>query len=204
MTVSRSPFHSPTGARLYDALLRPFESRVFARWRRRTWAAVPTDGVGLEIGAGTGANFRYHPPGGRVVASDLSPPMLRRAAARRDAARPPLAAADAMRLPFRDAAFDWVCETLVFCEVPDPVTGLLEVRRVLRPGGALVMLEHVRPGGVLGHAADALTRLSAPLMGEHFDRDAEAAVREAGFHLRRREWLWRDAVVLLVADRDAS
>lgn len=70
---------------------------------------------------------------------------------------------------------------------------------MLKPSGHLVMLEHVRPSGLPGRAADALTAVTAPLWGEHFNREAEAYVRAAGFVIHRREWLWRDGVVLLVA-----
>jgi ubiquinone/menaquinone biosynthesis C-methylase UbiE len=110
-----------------------------------------------------------------------------------------LVVADVQALPFRDGAFDWVAETLVFCEVPYPVRGLREVKRVLRPEGRLVMLEHVRPSGWFGRLADVLTAVTVPLWGEHYSRDAESYVREAGFEIERREWLWRDGVVLLVA-----
>jgi ubiquinone/menaquinone biosynthesis C-methylase UbiE len=181
----------------YDFLIAPLERRGLSRWREQTWAQVPARGLGLEIGAGTGANFRYYPEGVQVVATDVSPPMLRQAQEKTGRAGTPLAACDAQALPFRDATFDWVAETLVFCEVPDPVTGLREIRRVLKPDGILVMLEHVRPVGWLGRVADAATALSGPIWGEHFNRDAEASVREAGFEIEHKQWLWRDAVVCL-------
>lgn len=183
---------------MYDHLLAPFEKRALGRWRRLVWESVPREGLGLEVGAGTGANFSLHPPASRVAATDLSPRMLSRAAPRRSPGTA-VAVADAMALPFPDGTFDWAAETLVFCEVPEPVAGLHEVRRVLRPGGRLVMLEHVRPGGWAGRLADAMTLLSAPTFGEHYNRDAEASVHAAGFVVERREWLWRDVVVLIVA-----
>lgn len=184
---------------VYDLLTGPLERRALACWRRRVWAEVPSCGLGLEIGTGTGANFPYHPQAAYTVATDISIRMIRHAAVKREEGSPRLVACDAQALPFRDATFDWVAETLVFCEVPDPVAGLREIRRALRPGGRLVMLEHVRPSGWLGRVADAVTAVTAPVIGEHFNRDAEACVREAGLEIERREWLWRDAVVLLVA-----
>jgi ubiquinone/menaquinone biosynthesis C-methylase UbiE len=183
----------------YDLLSAPLERGVFGRWRRRAWARVPAEGTGIEIGAGTGANFPYHPAGARIAASDLSPRMLRVARGKPDA--PPLLACAAEALPFRDGALDWLAQTLVLCEVPDPVAALREARRVLAPGGRMVLLEHVRPGGWLGRAADLATRVAAPLWGEHFDRDAEGAARAAGLEVETREWLWRDGVVLLVVRR---
>ncbi len=182
----------------YDALISPLEHLSFARWRRRTFAALPEAGLGLEIGAGTGANFRYYPPSAQVTATELSYRMLKRAKAKPERGDTPLVACDVQALPFPAGTFDWAVETLVFCEVPDPVAGLREIARVLKPLGLLVMLEHVRPSGALGRVADALTTVTAPLWGEHFNRDAEANARAAGFRIERREWLWRDGVVLLV------
>ena len=186
-------------APVYDRLTAPLEHRSFARWRRSAWDRVPAGVLGLEIGAGTGANFPYYPAGARVVATDVSDRMLAQARAKPDRNGAPLVACDVQALPFRDGTFDWAAETLVFCEVPDPAAGLRELRRVLKPSGHLVMLEHVRPSGWLGRAADALTAVTAPLWGEHFNREAEAYVRAAGFTIHQSEWLWRDGVVLLVA-----
>lgn len=185
-------------APVYDRLTAPLERRSFAAWRRDAWARVPEGGLGLEIGAGTGANFPYYPAGARVVATDVSDRMLRRAREKPDREGVPLVACDVQALPFRDGTFDWAAETLVFCEVPDLVVGLRELRRVLKSSGRLVMLEHVRPSGWLGRAADALTAVTAPLWGEHFNRDPEAAARAAAFRVEHREWLWRDVTVLLV------
>ena len=188
-------------APVYDRLMGRLERRALQSWRQRAWAEVPDGGVGLEIGAGTGANVPFYAEAPFVVASDVSVRMLREAKRKGDRAWVPLIACDAQALPFDDAAFDWVAETLVFCEVPDPVAGLREIRRVLKRDGRVVMLEHVRPSGWLGLAADAATAITAPVLGEHFNRNAEAAVEEAGLEVERREWIWRDAVVLLVARR---
>lgn len=195
--ISRTGLLAP----VYDLLTAPLERRALARWRERAWMKVPREGLGLEIGAGTGANFPEHPERSRIVATDVSLRMLWEAKAKRPRQAVSLVACDVQALPLPDAVFDWVAETLVFCEVPDPLAGLREVRRVLKPSGRLVMLEHVRPSGWLGHAADALTAVTAPLWGEHFNRDAEAFLRAAGFEIELREWLWRDGVVLLVAHR---
>jgi len=217
--VSRAtPRVFPTGlrARVYDRLTAPLERRALARWRRALWALVPAPPqptppqsaapgadsslLGLEIGAGTGANFRHYAAGSRVVATDVSWAMLREARGKLGEAPASsevwLVVADATRLPFRGATFDWAGETLVFCEVPDPVAGLGEVARVLRPGAPLLMLEHVRPGGWLGRLADLVTRVTGPLWGEHFDRDAAGAARQAGLAVEHEAWLWRDVVTL--------
>jgi ubiquinone/menaquinone biosynthesis C-methylase UbiE len=190
---------SPTArfAPVYDLLVAPLEHAGLRRWRRRAWRRVPRHGLGLEVGLGTGANQRFH-DARAVVGLDLSPRMLRHA--KRKPGTPPVLAADAQRLPFPDGAFDWAVATLVFCEVPDPVAGLAEMRRVTRAGGELVLLEHVRPRGwILGRVADALTRLTGPLWGEHFDRDAEANVRAAGWAVGAVDYGLRGALVIITA-----
>jgi phosphatidylethanolamine/phosphatidyl-N-methylethanolamine N-methyltransferase len=202
--MALTPFRWPLIARLYDAATAPLEHGGFGRWRQAVWRKVPRDGLGLEVGAGTGANFAYHPDAAQVIGMDISFAMLRRVREKPAGGGAPLVVADVAALPFADTTFDWVAETLVFCEVRDPIAGLRELRRVLRPGGPLVMLEHVRPSGLLGVAADALSAVTAPLWGEHFDRDAETTVLAAGFVIERREWLWRDGVVLLVARHTAG
>jgi len=188
-------------APVYDRMTRGLEERWLSGWRRRAFEAVPSTGTGLEIGAGTGTNFRLHPPDAFVVATDLSGRMIAEASSKRGPAGPELVVCDAMALPFRDAAFDWVLETLVFCEVPDPIAGLREVRRVLKPGGRVVMLEHVRPGGWRGRVADLLTLLTSPLWGEHFDRDPIASARSAGLEVESVVPLRTDAVLLLTLVR---
>jgi SAM-dependent methyltransferase len=95
----------------------------------------------------------------------------------------PLVRARAEALPFHDGAFDTVVNGLVFCSVSDPPRGLAEVRRVLRPGGVLRMLEHVRASG---RVAAWLQDRTQPVWtwftgGCHPNRDTEAAVAAAGF-----------------------
>jgi phosphatidylethanolamine/phosphatidyl-N-methylethanolamine N-methyltransferase len=196
-----TPWRRPIAARAFDAIMAPLERRTVARWRRQLWKELPSTGVGLEIGIGTGASLPFHPPMARVIGMDLSVAMLDRLRNRSDGHSRPVAAADVQRLPFGDASFDWATATFVFCEVPDPVAGLREVLRVLRPGAPLVLIEHVRPAGLLGHAARAATAVSAPLIGEHFDRDTAAAVRAAGFVQVRTASLWRDLVVRIGASK---
>jgi ubiquinone/menaquinone biosynthesis C-methylase UbiE len=102
----------------------------------------------LEIGAGTGLNFGHYRPEqvARVVATEPDPHMAKRARAAAATAPVPVdvSEASAMDLPFADASFDTVVCTLVLCTVPDPARAVAEIERVLRPGGKLLFLEHVR------------------------------------------------------------
>lgn len=183
---------------LYDALMAPLERAALDGWRRRLWAGVDAAaGAGLELGAGSGPNRAYRPAG--TVVTDLSAAMLAREARREGATA--RAAADATRLPFRDGAFPWAVATLLYCEVPDPLAALREARRVLLPGGTLHLLEHVRPRGALGALAGAATRATAPLFGEHFDRDTAATARAAGFRVTIERESLRGALVLMRAEK---
>jgi ubiquinone/menaquinone biosynthesis C-methylase UbiE len=126
------------------------------------------------------------PADARTVALDPSPDAIRRAGAR--APGVPRVIARAEDLPFRDATFDTVLSGLVFCSVPDAARGLAEVRRVLKPGGELRMIEHVRASTpwrarLQDGIQPAWTRVTG---GCHPNRDTEAAVARAGFTIDDR------------------
>ncbi len=171
-----------------------------SRLRRRLWSLVGMGRV-LEIGVGTGANLRHHPPGAQVTGIDLSPGMLSRAKAK--AARlgkdTPLLEMDAQALSFPDGSFDTVTATYVFCSVPEPVLGLGEASRVLRPGGRLVLLEHVRGPGLLGRIMDWLNPLAVLLSGGSINRDTVSNVKQAGFEVETVHSYMGGLVKLIVA-----
>ncbi|CEP67775.1 Methyltransferase type 11 [Moorella glycerini] len=168
-------------------------------WRRRVWQEVR--GRVLEVGVGTGANFPFYPPGCRVTAIDFSPGMLARARGKLHVAWVPvdLKEMDVQHLEFGDASFDTVVATCVFCTVPDPVQGLKEVRRVCRPDGRIVLLEHVRSEHwFLGPVMDALNPLVLYLIGSNINRRTVANVRMAGIEIEREEDLAGKIVKLIV------
>lgn len=144
-------------------------------------------GLVLEVGAGGGQNFPFYDPAQvtRVVAAEPDATML--AVARRHIALAPvpitLTRAAVEALPFSDATFDSVVSAFVWCSVADPAQGLREVWRVLKPGGRLSLLEHVRASGALvAGLQDALVPLTTRFMGnDHWNRDTVQNVRNAGF-----------------------
>ena len=159
---------------------------LFARaLRRRLWAKVDGGHV-LEVGVGTGRNLPYHPPQSEAAAIDISPKLLAKAARKaRKSGRPlELALMDAQGLAFGDGSFVSAAATFVFCSVPDPLVGLTEVRRVLKPGGRFLLLEHVRlKNRILGWFMDRLNPLWVRLSGANINRDTVGNVAKAGFEI---------------------
>jgi len=168
----------------YDLKDAPME--LFARaLRRQLWGRIDGGRV-LEVGVGTGRNLPYHPPQGGVTAIDISPKLLAKAArkARKKGQPVELGLMDAQRLAFADGSFDSAATTFVFCSVPDPLVGLAEVRRVLKPGGRFLLLEHVRSKNrILGWLMDRLNPAAVRLSGANINRDTVGNVAKAGFEI---------------------
>ena len=130
---------------LYDRMMAGTESAGL-RERRHALLAEASGRV-LEIGAGTGLNIQHYPPAvGEVVFTEPEEPMARRLESKlaTSGRNGSVVRAPAEQLPFEDDSFDTVVCTLVLCTVRDPVRALSEIERVLRPGGNLLFLEHVR------------------------------------------------------------
>ena len=171
-------------ARIYDLEQAFEEPLIFGRLRKALWAQAPATGRILEVGAGTGVNMRHYPPGARMTAIDISDRMVTKARARaeRKHVAVDLAIMDAQHLDFEDGAFDAVVATCVFCSIPDPVAGLREILRVLKPGGKLLLLEHVRSGNaVAGKLMDLLNPIAVRMSGANINRRTIENVRIAGF-----------------------
>lgn len=185
-------------SRYYDLQLWPMELLGMRRFRRKVLDRVSGSRV-LEVGVGTGINLPDYPAAVLVDAIDLSPRMLAHARQRPVRAHVVLREMDVQNLVFSDATFDTVVATCVFCSVPDPIAGLMEVRRVLRPNGRAVLLEHVRPGGRrLGALFDRLDPLVSRA-GPHINRRTVDNVRAAGLTIETEQNLFSDVLKLIVA-----
>jgi ubiquinone/menaquinone biosynthesis C-methylase UbiE len=185
----------------YECAMQPLERWFLARWRAETLAHLPPDGRILEIGAGTGLNFRFYPHGAHGVASELSSEMIKIGATKDLPERIRLTQNSAEQLPFADATFDAAFATLVFCSVASPQEAFAELRRVVRPAGRIVLLEHVRPDGLLGPVFDLLSLLTIPLFDDHFNRRTADEAQRAGLNLLRIERRAQGIVSLLVLER---
>jgi ubiquinone/menaquinone biosynthesis C-methylase UbiE len=187
-------FAEPT-PRLYDAIMWPAERLLLRRWRRRLYGAIVADAGGaglrvLEIGAGTGVGFAFYPAGITVSAVEPSVAMAARARERagRAAATIEVVEARVEELPFTDGSFDCAIATLAWCSVADPLAAFAEVRRVLRPRGRLLLLEHVHSRW---QPARRLQSLAAPTwrrvaQGCRLDQDTVGLLSAAGFAVERR------------------
>ncbi len=172
-------------APLYD-LMQVLIERRHRRWREHLWRRVQGPRV-LEVGVGTGRNLLYYPRGMAMIGVDLSPAMLQRAASRvRQMDRPDveLRVGDVQALEFPGETFDTAVATFVFCSVPDPVMGLRELRRVVRRGGQLLLLEHMRsPNRAAARLMDLANPLVVRLTGANINRETLRTLVEAGWVL---------------------
>ena len=131
-------------APFFDLIEAPMEGMVIKPLRRLLWTKVEGHHI-LEVGVGTGKNFPYYPKDARITAIDFSPEMLNQAAIAKikQDAKVDLELMDVQTLCYADNSFDTVVATFVFCSVPLPVKGLKELHRVCKPGGQILLLEHV-------------------------------------------------------------
>ena len=172
----------PIFVAVYDRMNESVERRFVGRRRERLLGALT--GQVLDVGAGTGVNVAYFKQAARVVAAEPNPAMRAKLQPKLAQATVPVevCAARAEALPFPDGAFDHVVFTFALCTVADPNQALIEARRVLRPGGTLVVLEHVRGEGRLARWQDRLAPVWSRLGGGcRPNRDTRAAITQAGF-----------------------
>lgn len=186
-------------APMYD-FMEAFPERRYLPWRKHLWSLVRGPRV-LEVGVGTGKNIEFYPPGLDITGIDLTPGMLERARKRSASfnREVDLLLGDVQCLDFPDNSFDTVVSTFVFCSVPDPVQGLGEAGRVVRPGGQVLLLEHMRSAQpVIGLLMDLLNPLVATMMGANINRRTLENVSKGGLILEHVEDVGMGGVFKLI------
>ncbi len=165
----------------------PLQRWFLLSMRAQAIAKLPGGGRLLEIGAGTGLNFEHYPPGLIGVATEPSQAMIDIARRKARPERFYLVQSQAERLPFAGRTFDMALATLVLCSVVSAEEVLTELRRVVKPGGAVILLEHVRPSGLLGLIFDLLNQISVRLFADRFNRRTAETAAAAGLEVLERE-----------------
>ncbi len=172
-------------APIYD-LMEWFVARAsFRKWRTMLWDQVDGDEV-LEIGVGTGKNILYYPSNAQVTSIDLSEVMMSYAKrqAKELSREVNFQLMDVETLTFPDNSFDTAVASFVFCSVPRPVAGLGEIGRVVKPGGDIWLLEHVRINRpIIGLLMDVLNPIIVRLMGANINRQTVKNVETAGLKI---------------------
>ena len=184
----------------YDAEMGVWDRRLFGD--SREWACGQAAGDVLEVAVGTGLNLPCYPAEVTLTGLDLSEGMLgiARDRARRLGRPVSLRQGSAQQLPFAEASFDTVLCTFGLCAIPDPAAAVAEMVRVLRPGGRLILVDHVVSSSRLVRGMQRLLELaSVPLAGEHFRRRPLLLVEALGVPVERRERFKLGLVERLVA-----
>jgi ubiquinone/menaquinone biosynthesis C-methylase UbiE len=189
-------------APLYDRM-EAVSERGFRLGREKLWSLVHGPRV-LEVGVGTGKNMPFWPQAVEITAIDLTPGMLDKA--RQRAAELKLSAdlelGDVQALEFPDASFDTAVATCVFCSVPDPVLGLRELKRVVRPDGQIILLEHMRSSNdAIGKIMDVLNPLIVRVLGANINRRTVENIRAAGWSIQQAENLGMGGIMKLIIAR---
>jgi len=192
-------------SRSYDRQMRFFDRVLFGE--SRSWVCAQATGQVLEVAIGTGLNLPLYPADVQLTGIEWSPAML--ALARRRADDLPRTAdlreGDAHHLPFPDASFDTVVCTLSLCAIPDDQLAVAEMIRVLRPGGRLLLLDHVAGSSRPVRAIQRLIELvSIPTGGEHYRRRPLRHVQAAGLPIERHDRFKLGIVERLTARKPAE
>lgn len=167
---------------VYDLFEQPMEMMALRRYRNEIMKELK--GQVLEVGIGTGKNIPYYPDDIDITAIDFSSKMLERARIKADnfSKEVNIVLMDAQKMDFLDNSFDCVFTTCVFCSVPDPVQGLKEIRRVCKPDGKIIMIEHVRSEKkVIGAFMDIINPVVVNLYGANINRRTINNIKTAGF-----------------------
>lgn len=168
-------------AAVYDLMELPIEIFLYGRWREEALSNLK--GRVLEIGVGTGRNLKYYPSGALVTGIDNSEGMLEKARKKAEGMQNiTLLLMDAEHMEFPDNTFDYVVTTFVLCSIPDPVRALKEMRRVLKPSGELIAIEHMRSkNSLIARIEDLINPIMFFFIGDDMTRNTVGNIKKAGF-----------------------
>lgn len=189
----------------YDRQMRRFERLLLAD--SRSWVCAQASGRTLEVAVGTGLNLPYYPAGVQLTGIDFSVAMLdaARSRARQLGRTVDLREADAQALPFPDASFDSAVCTFALCAIPDQGRAITEMIRVLRPGGLLLLADHIAGATWPVRGVQRILEVfTVPLQGEHFLRRPLAQVKAAGLQVEQRERFKLGLIERLAARKPAA
>lgn len=191
-------------SKFYD-LMESVAERRYHPWREQLWSKVIGESV-LEVGVGTGKNMPYYPAGVHITGIDLTPGMLEQARQKAKAfgfdSRVDFKIDDAQALDLPDNSFDTALATFVFCSVPNPVLGLRALKRVVKPGGRILLLEHMRSSNpALGKIMDWLNPLVVRIMGANINRRTVDNIRQARLEIEQVEDLDKGGIFKLIVAR---
>lgn len=167
----------------FEGMEAVMEGLFFKTWRKKLWAEVEGHHI-LEVGVGTGKNFDYYPKDARITAIDFSEQMLKQAILKRDRKHSivELELMDVQSLCFADNSFDTVICSFVFCSVPSPIKGLKELYRVCKPGGQVLLLEHVlSSNAVIAAMMNFFNPVVLSLVGANINRDTVKNIKACAF-----------------------
>ncbi len=174
-------------APVYDLMESIVERSRYSRWRQVLWSKVEGKDI-LEVGVGTGKNFPYYPANAEITAIDFSEKMLNRARQKAEEynVKVDLQQADVQNMSFEDDTFETVVATFVFCSVPDPVKGLKEIGRVCKPGGKVLLLEHVLSANrILAFLMNLVSPIVVRAMGPNINRKTVENVANSGLKVEK-------------------
>jgi ubiquinone/menaquinone biosynthesis C-methylase UbiE len=192
-------------SRGYDREMRFMERMLFGDSRQ--WACSRASGDVLEVAVGTGLNLDAYPHDVRLTGIDLSEQMLAIATARAAelGRKVELHQGDAHGLPFDDATFDTVVCTFGLCAIPDIDKALDEMTRVLRPGGKLILVDHVESSWRIARGVQrSLEVVTVPMASEHFLRRPRTDVEKRPFTVERAERFKLGLIERLVARKHGA
>ncbi|MFI3119784.1 MAG: methyltransferase domain-containing protein [Methylococcaceae bacterium] len=185
----------------FEGMEAVMEGLFFKSWRKRLWAQVEGHHI-LEVGVGTGKNFDYYPQDARITAIDFSGQMLKQAAQKRERKNVSveLELMDIQSLCFADNSFDTVICSFVFCSVPSAIKGLKELYRVCKPGGQVLLLEHVLSSNrLIAALMNLLNPIVVRLVGANINRNTVKTVKACAFTSVRVDDAGSDIIKLIEA-----